>query len=219
MVSKRVMLVGGLVVGVSYILAIERMSWPAANTHATGEGEHATSASSAQQAPAATRGPGETSDARVERELAELALNMDRLKNELSSMRDDRQRPSETDTAASAKTPEQLQAEHDELMVSVERAFEQEPRNEQWAKGTSDLLRETLGTEPIMLAAVRGIDCRSNSCRMEIRDDGSAAFAEEFPIMVHQMGAVLPEVRFNQSDLGSGAQLHVLYMSNAAPAE
>ena len=52
--------------------------------------------------------------------------------------------------------------------------------------------------------------------RLEIRDDGSATFSEEFPLMVHEIGAVLPEIRFSQSNLGSGAQLHILYMSKSA---
>jgi hypothetical protein len=101
-------------------------------------------------------------------------------------------------------------------MAGVERAFEREPRAEQWATGTTQVLRQTLESEPVMLAALRGIECRSSSCRMEIRDDGSATFAEEFPLMVHHLGAVLPEVRFGQSALGDGAQLHILYMTKSA---
>jgi hypothetical protein len=216
MVSKRVMLALGLVVGATYILAIERVSLPGAASLPASEGDHTTSVSSAQQQPRPAA-QSKADEARMERELAELTLDMARLKSDLSNMRDDKQPASEP--VVPQKTAEEVQAEHDEYMVSVERAFEQEPRNDAWAKDTSQLLREALGTEPIVLAAVSGIECRSSSCRMEIRDDGSASFAEEFPIMVHQMGAVLPEVRFNQSDLGNGSRLHILYMTNAARAE
>jgi hypothetical protein len=142
---------------------------------------------------------------------------MGKLKDDVTAMRSDKQPAAvQPEPPATPKTPEQEQAELDEYMAGVERAFEQEPRNEQWSKGTLQGLRKALEAEPTMIAAVRGMECRSSSCRVEIRDDGSATFAEEFPLMVHEMGAVLPQARFTQSDLGSGAQLHILYLSKSA---
>jgi hypothetical protein len=210
MIDKRVMLVGALFVGVSYTLALtsERPSESAAA--ATPEHRSA-SVISAQALPHAPQ--SQSAEVRLQRELTDLAAGVTRLTNDLSALRAEKQ-PAPSPPEA-VKTAEQEQAEHEEYMAGVERAFEQEPRNEHWASGTSELLRNALGTEPIMLAALRGIECRARSCRMEIRDDGSAAFAQELPLMVHALGAVLPEVRFTQSDLGSGAQLHILYMSKS----
>jgi hypothetical protein len=212
MISKRVMLVGAVVVGVSYFLAIQRVSPSEPETHIAGQGEPSTSVNAAQELPHAAQ-----TDVRVDREIQRLNQSLVKLEGELAAMHGAKQATSpQPEAVVTPKTPEQEQAEHDEYMAVIERAFEQEPRNESWAIKTTQRLRKTLETEPIILAAVRGIECRSSSCRMEIRDDGSATFGEEFPIMVHEMGAVLPEVRFTHSDLGSGTQLHVLYMSKSA---
>lgn len=213
MISKRVMLAGALVVGISYALAIERVSVSKSDAHLTTSGEPHTSVSSAQALPYAQ-------DQRVERELAELANGVAILKNDVTELRADK--PAEQllvePSAPTPKTEQQLQAEHDEYMAGIERAFEQEARDERWAKGTGEQLRETLKAQPVMLAALRGIECRSSSCRVEIHDDGSGAFAEEFPLIVHELGAVLPEIRFSHSELGGGAQLQTLYMSKTSPS-
>ena len=212
MISKRVMLVGAAVVGVSYILAMQRVNPSEPETQPTDPGEPVTSLNAAQQLPRAAR-----PDAQTERELTQLAQTVAKLKTELAAMHGEKQPaavPAESN--ATVKTPDQEQAEHDEYMAGIERAFEQEPRNDKWAAETTQRLRKTLDSEPTMLAALRGIECRSSSCRMEIHDDGSATFSEELPLMVHELGAVLPEARFTHSELGGGAQLHVLYMSKSA---
>jgi hypothetical protein len=191
---------------------MQRVSPAAPEAASANPDQPSTSMHAAQELPQVA-----PSDARVDRELAQLAQSMDKLKNDLTAMHGSKQPASaEPEAVPVPKTPEQEQAEHDEYMAGIERAFDQEPRDEQWAAGTTQRLRKTLESEPVLLAAVRGIECRSSSCRMEIRDDGSATFAEELPILVHEIGAVLPEARFTQSDLGNGAQLRVLYLSKSA---
>lgn len=206
MTSKRRLLVGAAVLAVAslYMLALERPdAEPARNKIPD------ISASPLPPSAPAT-------DTHMENELSELSRSVAQLKSELTSLRAEGQPPPEI-VQPQTKTEEEVQAEHDEYMVGVERAFEREPRDEKWAAGTTQALRQSIEAEPVMLAALGDIECHSSSCRVEVRDDGSQTFATEFPLLVHQMGAVLPEVRFSQSDLGGGAQLHVLYMSKSAP--
>lgn len=207
MTSKRRLLVGAAVLATAslYMLALERP-----------DVEHASSKVSDTSASPPQTLPAPAADTHMENELSELTKSVAQLKSELTSLRAENQSLPET-AQPPTKTEEQAEVEHDEYMVSVERAFEREPRDERWAASTSQLLRQSIEAEPVMLAALGNIECHSSSCRVEVRDDGSQTFATEFPLLVHQMGAVLPEVRFSQSDLGSGTQLHILYMSKSAP--
>lgn len=214
MMSRRVVLFGAVVVGVSYVLAIEHASPEATRA---GSGDASAPQEAEERAPLQAAGVASLHD---KREVSRLAADLARMKNEIDTLRDDaEQERAATDRAAPApKTAEQLQAEHDEYMAAVERAFDQQPRDERWAQGTAQRVRETLESEPIMLAALRGIECRSSACRLELRDDGSTAFAQELPLMMHNMGAVLPEVRFGHAELSDGARLHVMYMSQSSVA-
>lgn len=209
MISKRVMLFGAVVASVSYALAIEHVS-PA------GTGDHLAGASSAEAALHSDPPPSAAAGAPVQdqRELHKLAADLAHMRSELAALREHPDKDERPEPAP--KTEEQLQAEQDEQMAAVERAFEQQPRDDRWAQGTAQRLRETLEAEPVMIAALHGIECRSSACRLELRDDGSTAFAEQFPLVLHDMGAVLPEVRFSHAELSDGARMHVMYMQRSA---
>jgi hypothetical protein len=214
MISKRVVLVGTAVVGVSYVLAIDSLG-----PHRAGPGpQDAADPATSVLATRALAGVQPAVDLGTRRELAALSSGVAQLKTELSTLREQRQNAPVP--AATAEPPlatdEQVQVEHDQRMAEIERAFEREPRDAAWATGTTQLLRQTVETEPLMLAALRGIDCRSISCRMEVYDDGSPAFTESFPALLHHMGAILPEVRFDHAELAGSAQLHTLYMSKSS---
>jgi hypothetical protein len=213
MISKRVMLFGAVVAGVSYALAVEHVSPDGTGAQLAGAGEADVSLQTAPPPTAAAAG----APVQDRRELNLLAADLARVRDELAALRDDKHEHVATDRPEPApKTDEQLQAEQDEHMATVERAFEQQSRDERWAQGTAQRLRETLETEPVMIAALHGIECRSSACRLELRDDGSTAFAEHFPLVMHEMGAVLPEVRFSHAELADGARLHVMYMQRSA---
>lgn len=209
MISKRVMLFGAVVAGVSYALAMEHVSPEGTQDHVVSTGAADTALRGYAPPSAAAGGPVQD-----QRELHKLAADLAHMRNELAALRDTTDKDERPEPAP--KTEEQLQAEQDEQMAAVERAFEQQPRDDRWAQGTAQRLRETLEAEPIMLAALHGIECRSTACRLELRDDGSTAFAEQFPLVMHDMGAVLPEVRFSYAELSDGARLHVMYMQRSA---
>ncbi|HTU62272.1 MAG TPA: hypothetical protein VMF89_27625, partial [Polyangiales bacterium] len=180
MTTKRSLLVGSAALAVAglYMIALDRSGTELASADVPD-----TSASPALTLPP----PAPAADTR---ELSELSKTVAQLQSELTALR------AEGKPAVEPEQPpisdEQIQAEHDEYMVGVERAFEREPRDENWATGTTRMLRETVEAEPVMLAALGNIECHSSSCRVEVRDDGSQTFATEFPLMIHQMGAVLP---------------------------
>jgi hypothetical protein len=211
MISRSVILFGVVVVGVSYALAMEHVSPEGTGAHLASAGDADTALQRDSPLPAAVGAPVHDKDSRA---IDQLAADLAHVRNELAALRDDTHKEGAAEPAP--KTDEQLQAEQDEHMATVERAFEQQPRDEHWAPRTTQRLRETLEAEPVMVAALHGIECRSTSCRLELRDDGSTAFAEHFPLVMHDMGAVLPEVRFSHAELSDGARLHVMYMQRSA---
>jgi hypothetical protein len=209
------MLVGAAAVGISYVLAVQGAGAPSATAASSDESN--TSLHAAQSGTPSSV-PASAADPRTAREVAELKASLVKLQGELSALRADKE-PEQASAQADELSPEtlaRLQAEREEYMAAVEHRFEREPRDEKWAAETVQRIRETLEAEPIMLAALRGIDCRSSSCRMEIGDDGSAKFAEEFPVMMHHMGAVLPEVDFAQLESGDASKVHVMYMAKSS---
>jgi hypothetical protein len=209
MISKRVMLFGAVVAGVSYALAAEHVSRDGTVAHLAGAGDADTALHRDMPPSAAASAPIQD-----QRELRKLAADLAHVRSELAALRDHKGEDERPEPAP--KTDEQLQAEQDEQMANVERAFEQQPRDEGWARSTAQRLRETLEAEPVMIAALYGIECRSTACRLELRDDGSTVFAEQFPLVMHDMGSVLPEVRFSHAELSDGARLHVMYMQRSA---
>ena len=60
---------------------------------------------------------------------------------------------------------------------------------------------------------VRSIDCRSQSCRVEIGSAAGPALGQVLPMVIAQLGGSLPRVTAGQVDQGDGSQATVLYLS------
>jgi hypothetical protein len=107
---------------------------------------------------------------------------------------------------------------HRQYIARVEAAFRVEATDPQWSSATSSAIRGAATGDDSLRASLRGVECRSQTCRVEIADDGSGGLDKALPMFVHQLAQQLPSVTADRVDDGRGAASMVLYMS-ASEAE
>jgi hypothetical protein len=61
------------------------------------------------------------------------------------------------------------------------------------------------------------VECRSQTCRIEIADDGTGILSRRLPFVALGLADVLPSVSTEPADPASGHGGMVLYMSNQPP--
>jgi hypothetical protein len=114
-----------------------------------------------------------------------------------------------TDPAA---RQEAQQAERQRI-ASAESTFQAERRDARWSQEQTAAIRSSLAQAGDGLGAqVRSIDCRSQSCRVEISAAGPA-LGQDLPLLLSPLGASLPHMTAGQVDQGDGTQATVLYLS------
>ena len=101
-----------------------------------------------------------------------------------------------------------------EHMADVELNFQQQARDPQWSSSTALVLRDALNDdEGLRLASTSNIDCRSQTCRVEIADDGSGRVLQRLPELTHRLSEKLPTVQVDQFENGNRQQTVVMYLS------
>jgi hypothetical protein len=111
--------------------------------------------------------------------------------------------------AARAEADRQYQ----EQMKIVEANFQQERIDSRWSSDTAAAVQEAVASDDTAQAALRNINCRSNTCRVEMAGDNTGELAKFMPLFVQQLGETLPNVTANQVDDGDGGKTLILYMS------
>lgn len=101
--------------------------------------------------------------------------------------------------------------------VSV--AFKNEPRDRSWSSLATTAIQAHLADEDVKLTGV-SVDCRSETCRVEIPNVGSGDVGKGLPMLIHRLGPTLPNTVAEQGKSADGNPSTVIYMSRgAAPPE
>jgi hypothetical protein len=116
-----------------------------------------------------------------------------------------------------ALTPEQ-QVERDaeqweDHMDEVASNFEAETRDGRWAQETSNLLTARAAGNVAMRTAIKRIDCRSATCRVEMVDDQKGAFGRQLSVFVQSLGGVFPLAEVRTVDNPDGTETLSVYFS------
>jgi len=99
-------------------------------------------------------------------------------------------------------------------IATTEAAFQGERGDPRWAQGTTAAIQSALTqVDDAARGQVRSIECRSQSCRVEINAGATDSFTQELPQVIAQLGQSLPHVTAGQIDQGDGRQATVLYLS------
>jgi hypothetical protein len=96
---------------------------------------------------------------------------------------------------------------------AVDAAFRKQAIDPTWSANTASTIREVLNSEEVGEMQANNIDCRSDSCRVELHDDGSGRLGKSLPIFALQMAGQIPSITADTIAQADGSSTIVLYMS------
>jgi hypothetical protein len=102
-----------------------------------------------------------------------------------------------------------------EQMEAVEASFRQEASDPRWSADVTATVQGVLASKEAASIELRGLECRSSTCRIEIVDDGNGKLAMAMPLFILHLGRTLPHVVVDHIDDGDGAKVMILYMSRS----
>jgi hypothetical protein len=197
---------------------------PAAQAQGTAE---ASGPSSLQASTAAAIGPadnagsapaaGEDTVARLSREVAQLHREVSDLRQQMA--RGGPAAPTQAAVAApDARSDPEARAEAARTerlrIASSEQSFRNQQVDARWSQGATASVRSALAdVDEGLRNQVRSVECRGQTCRVEIASDNGGAAMRDLPLLVNRLGASLPNVTAGQVDQGDGRQATVLYLS------
>jgi hypothetical protein len=98
-------------------------------------------------------------------------------------------------------------------MAAVESAFRREAVDTKWSANASAAVQQALNSGEAAGAQLGSVECRSDTCRVEIADNGSGQLAKSLPLVAQQVAETFPTITVNNVEQGNGASAMVLYMS------
>jgi hypothetical protein len=181
-------------------------------------------AARAEQSPAAVGIASDDTKREVSRLRADLAL----VQGQLSALRAQGAEPKGAPGAASATPhtfeqmdPVTLQAKREEdaqlwkdHMAEVALAFEEETFDRGFAAPAQNAVDQAIQSNPVIRAAAGKVECRSRTCRVEVRDSRSPDVSKQLPLFLHTVGRVLPNMQADHVEDESGRSTAVLYLTN-----
>jgi hypothetical protein len=176
--------------------------------------------------PGSTRGPVAPSSTPATAKGADttaLREEVASLRAELASLR--QQRPghtgsasatedrTDTDAGARARAREEAAQRRQAHIAALDSAFHSESVNPTWSANTSSLIQNVLSSDEIGHIQADSIDCRSESCRVELHDDGTGRLGKSLPMLAIQVASALPTITANNVARPDGSSTVVLYLS------
>ena len=113
---------------------------------------------------------------------------------------------------------EEQRAMWEDYVSSAEAGFNEEQTDARWATEFTATIQRQIANQPALRGTAKTVECHSKSCKVELRDDGSAAFATELPQLVDELGAQVSKVIFDLEHDAQGRRTQVLYLSRAEPS-
>jgi hypothetical protein len=163
-------------------------------------------------------------------EIARLRHEVALMRLEMAATRDRTAR--EPDARGGAPTPaagterpdhreiEEAAASWHARMEEVSTSFQNEPYDPHWAAGMVATVKEAATRHDAINKALQNIDCRSQTCRVELKYDGSRELDEQLPFFVQETGRDLPTMQADQIDVRSpGPKTLVMYLNKATKTQ
>jgi hypothetical protein len=121
---------------------------------------------------------------------------------------------SDIDAASRARAQEQAAQGRQAEIAAVDAAFSSQSVNPQWSANTSSLIQNVLGSDEVGHIQADSIDCRSESCRVELHDDGTGRLTKSLPMLAIQVASALPAITANNIARPDGSSTVILYLSS-----
>ena len=91
--------------------------------------------------------------------------------------------------------------------------FRQEPSDVNWATRMTATVRDVAGKSDAITTSLQSIECRTNTCRLEIREDGAGKVISQMPQFLLDVQSSLPSMLSEQVDSGNGGKMVVMYLT------
>ena len=156
------------------------------------------------------------------------AAQIDELRRELATMKSHvpasraaspqrhRQRPAPAEPASLEEMQQQRAADlesHHVYISEVAQSFAAETIDQRWAAQASQRVNAALYDHEALRTAARDVECRMQTCRVTIDDDGSGTLSRRLPSLALSLVDVLPTISAERVDQGNGRSAMILYMS------
>src|SRR5262249_30523653 len=105
------------------------------------------------------------------------------------------------------------QITREEYVTRLESSFDDERRDASWSTHKTRDIQDLLQADVTLRSALRSLDCRSQRCRLELRDDGTQEFSQALMLFTARIGKHLPMADYKQLE---GAQIIYLSERNTA---
>ena len=113
------------------------------------------------------------------------------------------------DPVAKAEAESQRQKQ----MADVESNFKKERSDPKWSSRATSYVQNIMSNDDSTRSAMRNVECRSQTCRLEVADDGSGQMAKTMPLLAQRFSDTFPNITANQVDQGNGSSVTVLYLT------
>jgi len=119
--------------------------------------------------------------------------------------------PLETAAQELARQKEEWRAH----MAEVEIEYQLEGRDPAWAREAQGVISRAIDGLPALSKSIRSLECRSETCRLEVVDDHQPDVEKQIPLLPLGL-AGLPSVQFNRIAEPDGKVRTILYLSRNA---
>jgi hypothetical protein len=158
------------------------------------------------------------------RKLDALEEEVATLRREMVLLRSERSRslgPAATPAGTSHPPPARRDAEilaatreaRHSAIADIEADFSMEVRDATWSSATAGNIQDIARMNESIGNALRSVECRSRSCRVEIVDDASADTTNNLPTFLMALGSTLPNTVADHVQAPDGHQIYVIYMT------
>jgi len=141
----------------------------------------------------------------------------DDLRREIASLQDVRiARTEPAEEPASPYDAEALasaESERRAVVAETESAFWKEPADTPWSKEASSAVLDALESDAGSRIEVVSLECRTETCRVEVVQDEAGEMTRSLPLLLHRLGPTLPSVTTSEAEYPDGRRGMVLYIS------
>jgi|SRR3569833_1126326 len=113
-------------------------------------------------------------------------------------------------------TREEEARQYQARIAAIDTSFRKEVVDPRWSANTSSRIQSVLSTDEMGHIQADSIDCRSESCRVELHDNGSGQLNKNMPMMAQELAGTLPNITASTAIRPDGALSMVLYLSRQA---
>lgn|GEM_PF-1220728 len=104
-------------------------------------------------------------------------------------------------------------------MAEVALAFNDETFDRSFSTRATGALDEAMRSNPVIKGAAEKLDCRSRTCRLEIKDAMNDTVATQLPLFLMSLHGSLPNMQADNFEAPNGKTTVVLYLTNEMTAQ